>query len=87
MIEILIVEDEKPISELLRLSLTKAGYRCTCAMDGVEAVGYIERDHYDLILLDVMLPGINGFELMEYVRDLGTPVIFITAMNAVSRES
>lgn len=84
MIEILIVEDEKPISELLRLSLEKAGYHCTCALDGVEASNKMETENYDLILLDVMLPGINGFELMDYIRDLGTPVIFITAKNAVS---
>ena len=44
----------------------------------------IEKENYDLILLDVMLPGISGFELMDYIRDLGTPVIFITAKNAVS---
>lgn len=84
MIEILIVEDERPISELLRLSLSKAGYRCTCALDGVEAVNQIEKENYDLILLDVMLPGISGFELMDYIRELGTPVIFITAKNAIS---
>lgn len=83
-IEILIVEDEKPISELLRLSLTKAGYHCTCALDGVEAANRIEKENYDLILLDVMLPGISGFELMDYIREMGTPVIFITAKNAVS---
>lgn len=84
MIEILIVEDEKPISELLRLSLTKAGYHCTCALDGVAAANCIEKENFDLILLDVMLPGISGFELMDYIRELGTPVIFITAKNAVS---
>ena len=53
-------------------------------MDGVEAANKIETETYDLILLDVMLPGISGFELMDYIRDLGTPVIFITAKNAVS---
>lgn len=84
MIHILIVEDEKPISELLRLSLTKAGYQCRCAYDGVEAADIVEREVFDLILLDVMLPGIDGFELMEYIRSTGMPVIFITAKNAVS---
>lgn len=84
MVEILIVEDEKPISDLLRLSLTKAGYHCACAYDGVEAANRIENENYDLVLLDVMLPGISGFELMDYIRDLGVPVIFITAKNAVS---
>lgn len=84
MIQILVVEDEKPISELLRLSLTKAGYGCVCAYDGVEAADRIETEIFDLILLDVMLPGISGFELMDYIRFTGTPVIFITAKNAVS---
>ena len=83
MIQILIVEDEKPISGLLRLSLTKAGYHCTCVYDGIEAADKIEKEGYDLILLDVMLPGINGFELMEYIRSIGTPVIFLTAKNSV----
>ena len=83
MIQILIVEDEKPISGLLRLSLTKAGYHCTCVYDGMEAADKIEKEAYDLILLDVMLPGINGFELMEYIRSIGTPVIFLTAKNSV----
>lgn len=84
MITILIVEDEKPISELLRLSLTKAGYHCTCVYDGVAAANLLEKEVYDLILLDVMLPGISGFELMDYIRATGMPVIFITAKNAVS---
>lgn len=84
MINILIVEDERPISELLRLSLSKSGYKCTCAYDGNEASDIIERESFDLILLDVMLPGTDGFELMEYIRFLGTPVIFITAKNSVS---
>ena len=84
MIEILITEDEKPISDLLRLSLTKAGYNCTCAEDGVAAADILEEKTFDLILLDVMLPGIDGFELMDYIRVLGTPVIFLTAKNSVS---
>lgn len=84
MVHILIVEDEKPISELLRLSLTKAGYHCACVYDGLAAADRIEKEVYDLILLDVMLPGIGGFELMDYIRNIGTPVIFITAKNAVS---
>lgn len=84
MIHILIVEDEKPISDLLKLSLTKAGYHCTCSYNGTEAANKLETDLFDLILLDVMLPGLSGFELMDYIRDIGTPVIFITAKNALS---
>ena len=84
MIRILIVEDEKPISNLLRLSLTKEGYACTCAFDGAEAADLLERGRYDLVLLDGMLPEIDGFELMEYIRPMEMPVIFITAKNAVN---
>lgn len=84
MIRILIVEDERPISNLLRLSLTKEGYACTCAYDGEAAADELERGRYNLILLDVMLPEIDGFELMEYIRPMEIPVIFITAKNAVA---
>ena len=84
MINILIVEDEKPISNLIRLSLTKEGYHCTCAFDGASAADLIERNAYDLILLDVMLPQVDGFELMEYIRPLEIPVIFLTAKASVS---
>lgn len=81
---ILIVEDEAAISNLLRMSLTKEGYRCTCTGDGLQAADLLEQNRYDLVLLDVMLPGIDGFELMEYIRPMEIPVIFITAKNAVA---
>lgn len=84
MIEILIVEDEKSISNLIRLSLSKQGYVCTCAYNGAEAADLLETHRYDLVLLDVMLPEIDGFELMEYIRPMEIPVIFITAKNAVA---
>ncbi len=84
MVRILAVDDERPIAELLRLSLTRAGYECVCAYDGNEAVEKIDKEAFDLILLDVMLPGINGFELMDYIRSTGIPVIFLTAKDAVS---
>lgn len=84
MIKILLVEDEKPISNLIKMSLTKNGYICNCAYDGEQALTAIDENVYDLILLDVMLPKIDGFELMEYIRPLDIPVIFITAKDAVS---
>ncbi len=84
MIRILAVDDERPIAELLRVSLARAGYQCTCAYDGIEAANLIEKEPFDLILLDIMLPGIDGFELMDYIRSTGIPVIFLTAKNAVS---
>lgn len=83
MIRVLIVEDEKPISDLIRMSLTKEGFHCACAYDGGEAADLLEKNAYDLILLDVMLPEVDGFELMEYIRPMEIPVIFLTAKSSV----
>lgn len=83
MIKVLIVEDEKPISNLIRVSLTNAGYECDMAYDGNQAIDKIDSNVYDIILLDIMLPEADGFELMEYIKPLDIPVIFLTAMNAV----
>lgn len=76
---ILIVDDERPIAELIELTLLQAGYSCEIALDGEMAADKIESGHYDLILLDIMLPKISGYELMEYIQPTGTPVIFLTA--------
>lgn len=83
MLKILIIEDEKPISDLIKMSLGAVGYCCECVYDGIDAADLLEKRAYDLILLDVMLPGINGFELMEYIKPLGIPVIFLTAKSSV----
>ena len=84
MLRVLIVEDGKPISNLIRLSLTKEGFQCVCAYDGAEAADLLEREPpFDLILLDVMLPEVDGFELMEYIRPMEIPVIFLTAKASV----
>ena len=80
MVNILIVEDEKPISDLIKLSLKGAGYFCSCAYDGETAANMIEENRYDLILLDIMIPYIDGF---EYIKPFDIPVIFITAMNSI----
>jgi len=84
MIRILAVDDEKPIIELLKLTLGRAGYQCAVAYDGVQAADLIEKETFDLILLDIMLPGIDGFALMDYIRTTDTPVIFLTAKHAVA---
>lgn len=86
MIKILIVEDEEPISNLIRMNLAKAGYQCRCAFDGQEAADIMAADHFDLILLDIMLPKINGYELLEYAQSMDTPVIFLTAMGSVENK-
>ncbi len=79
MIKILIVEDEVSISDLIKLNLTDAGYACFTAYDGKTAADLLETKSYDLILLDIMLPEIDGYELLDYIKPTGTPVIFITA--------
>lgn len=83
MIKILIVDDEKPICDLIDINLTDAGYQCRAVQDGLEAIDLIEQEQFDLILLDVMLPGADGYDIMEYIHPLKIPVIFITAKHEV----
>lgn len=83
MIKILVVEDDSAISSLIKMSIKRTGYLCECAFDGGEAIEKINSQKYDLILLDVMLPCADGFELMEYIKPLSIPVIFITAKGTV----
>ena len=80
MIRILVVEDEKAISDLIRLNLMKAGYQCVCVYNGMKAADLLETENFDLIILDVMLPELNGF---EYIRPMGIPVIFLTAKDSL----
>ena len=83
MLNVLIVEDEQAIANLIYINLSDEGYHCTCAFDGKQGADFIEKENYDLILLDIMMPEIDGYELLEYVKPMGTPVIFITAKGAV----
>ena len=80
---ILIVEDEELIANLIEMNLATEGYHCICAFDGKAAADLIEKERFDLILLDIMLPEINGYELLEYIKPLGVPVIFLTAKSEV----
>ena len=79
----MIVDDERPIAHLIEMNLTHAGYLCRCAYDGEEAVSLVDSEPFDLILLDVMLPLIDGYDLLEYIRPLEIPVIFLTAKSDV----
>ena len=83
MIKILVAEDSSAIRELIEMNLTQAGYQVDTAADGMEAANRIEASRYDLILLDIMMPKVDGYELMEYIRPLDLPVIFITAKSEV----
>lgn len=81
--KILVVEDESAIANLIKINLEAEGYRCVCAYDGQSGADFIERESFDLILLDIMLPEIDGYELLEYVKPMGTPVIFLTAKSGL----
>ena len=81
--KILVVEDEEPILNLVRISLKEAGYDCIGTTIGKEAIDLVDHDHFDLAILDIMLPEMNGYEILEYLKPLGIPVIFLTAKSAV----
>ena len=76
---ILIVEDDKSISDLLCMNLSVAGYHCDAAEDGKQAVQMIHGNSYDLAILDIMLPEIDGFALYEHMSTKGIPVIYLSA--------
>ncbi|KOP83912.1 response regulator transcription factor [Cytobacillus solani] len=82
---ILVVEDEEKIARLLELELEYEGYQVTKAMDGLDALALYRSQKWDLILLDVMLPGLSGIELLRRIRahDLHTPVLLLTAKSSV----
>lgn len=80
--KILIVEDDVDIQELLQNFLQDAGYGTTVANDGVEAISCFNGDQYALILLDIMLPKIDGFAVCELIRKQSqVPIIMLTALN------
>ena len=78
---ILVVEDEPDLAELARLHLEDAGYDVSLCHDGAEAVGVLEAEPFDLVVLDLMLPGLDGLEVCRHIRKLPayTPVLILTA--------
>lgn len=81
--KILVVEDEQPISDILKFQLEKEGYTVVCAFDGLAAVAQFEREQPDLILLDLMLPGKDGMEVCREVRTKSrVPIIMLTAKHS-----
>ena len=84
MYRILVVEDERPINDLIEMNLTEAGYSCVCAYDGLEAANLLEKESFDLVLLDIMLPKVSGYELLDFIKPLGIPVIFLTAKGTMA---
>ncbi len=82
MAAILIVEDEPAISELVKRNLQLVGHNCTSVFDGKAAIAEIQNHPYDLMLLDIMLPEYDGYEVFQ--KALNTPTIFLTARNSLS---
>src|SRR5690625_6324163 len=86
-LKILVVDDEKPIADILKFNLEKEGYDVTCAYDGNEAVKLAEEIEPDLILLDIMLPGKDGNEVCREVRKTQSmPIIMLTAKDSERSE-
>lgn len=77
---ILIVDDEPSITEFVCYAMQKEGYQTEIASDGEEALRKIEQQHFDLFILDIMLPGIDGYELCRRIRaKMSTPILFLSA--------
>ena len=80
---ILIVEDDKDINHLIRYNLSKRGYKVDCVYDGISAKEKLTNNVFDVVILDVMLPSINGFQLCEFIKsntaNFRTFVVLLTA--------
>ncbi|MEK3879911.1 response regulator transcription factor [Paenibacillus sp. FSL M7-0420] len=84
MAHILVVEDEQAINDLITMNLKLVGHTYSKAYTGSEVAELLEKERADLVLLDVMLPGLDGFGVMQQIAPLKIPVILITARNALS---
>lgn len=79
---ILVIEDEQSIQNILRAFLEDAGYDVTLAGDGITGIAAFHKDHFDLVLLDIMMPKLNGYTVCEMIRnECDTPVIILTALD------
>lgn len=83
-IHILIVEDDESISHLIKLNLSMIGYECTQVFNGLDVLPLLQANTFDLILMDIMLPGIDGFQLIQKIKHFHIPVIFLTAKSALT---
>ncbi|ERI04456.1 response regulator transcription factor [Aneurinibacillus aneurinilyticus] len=81
---ILIVEDEMPINILISRNLELVGHECVSVYDGEAVLEIIQKYTFDLILLDIMLPKMNGYEVLEIAKEMDIPVIFLTSKSSLS---
>lgn len=84
MVKILIVEDDPNIAKTIEITISIVGYDCKICGDGGSAVREVLEHDYDVVLLDVMLPQMDGFQVLERIQSKGTPVIFLTALQDVT---
>ena len=85
MAKVLVVDDEKLIVKGIRFSLEQEGMEVDCAYDGIEAIEKAKAKEYDVVLLDVMLPGHDGFEVCQAIREFSEmPIIMLTAKDDIS---
>ncbi len=84
MLKVLVVEDDQSISDLIRMNLEIAGYETLQAYDGREALDFLDREVLHIVILDVMLPGMSGFDILQELKRRGLPVIFLTAKDQMS---
>lgn len=83
MSKLLILEDDNNIKKLIEDIVKIAGHECDTVSDGMEAFNRILNEKYDLILMDIMVPNMDGFEIMNNISQMEIPVIFVTAMNNI----
>jgi two-component system OmpR family response regulator/two-component system copper resistance phosphate regulon response regulator CusR len=83
--QLLIIEDDSVMGKALNQGLTEAGHQCRWIKDGSAALTQLQEANYDVVLLDIMLPGVTGIELLKQIRAAGnrTPVILVTALGSV----
>lgn len=81
--KILIIEDEKPLSHALELKLSHEGFEVVVTNSGAVGLQYLEQGHFDLVLTDLIIPGVDGFKVLETIQEkkMNVPVIVMTNLN------
>lgn len=81
--KILIIEDEKPLAHALELKLSHEGYLVTVTGSGQEGLDYLAKETFDLVLTDLIIPGVDGFKILETIQEkkIKTPVMVMTNLN------
>ncbi len=84
MANVLVVEDEEHIAQMISATLSLGGHTSSICADGTEVADMVQTGRYDLVLLDIMLPGLDGFSVLTQIRNMHVPVIFLSALQEVA---